>query len=150
MSESGPEERQTTGHLIRSVRRLAVIAAERRAAALAGHGLDDSQLEVLEVLHAGGPPHRLTAGEVAQRCRVTPGAVSQRLAALERSGFIERVREEPDRRTVHVQLTASGQAKRDQVAGDVAAADDSMVAGLRAADLKALESLLDGWVRLRM
>lgn len=131
------------------MRRLAVIAAERRADALAGHGIDDSQLEVLEVLHASGQPHRLTAGEVAQRCRVTPGAVSQRLTVLERSGLVERVREEPDRRTVHVRLTAQGQAKLDQVAGDVVAADDSMVAGLGPADVKALESMLERWLRLR-
>jgi DNA-binding MarR family transcriptional regulator len=112
---------------------------------LAAHGIDEGQLDVLEALVAVGQPFRLTAGEVTRACGVTPGATSQRLTVMERSGLVERVREEPDRRTVHVQLTDTGRARVDEVADDVRAADASAVQGLRPDELAALDRALAAW-----
>src|SRR6476620_6774103 len=88
--------------------RLAGIVLDERTRTLAEHGLEQSQLDVLGALRRSGRPYRLTAGELSRRCRVTPGATTQRVQVMERLGLVERVREEPDRRTVYVQLATDG------------------------------------------
>jgi DNA-binding MarR family transcriptional regulator len=132
--------------IVTPVLRLAALVAERRAGVLATHGLDQSHLDVLGVLRRSGPPYRLTAGELSRRCRVTPGATTQRVQSMERDGLVERVREEPDRRTVHVQLTTSGLRRLDEVFAEVVAADESLLAGLIPPQRAALETALRGWL----
>lgn len=131
---------------VRALRRLAAAAAEGRSRALEPHGLDEGQFAVLEVLAATSPPLRLTAGDLARHCRVTPGAISQRLSAMERSGLVERVREAPDRRTVHVVVTEAGRTRLDAAAGDVATADEELLARLGDADRAALDTILARWL----
>ncbi len=148
--ESGTEDVGATGwSLIGALRRLSAQAGEVRARALEPHGLDEGQFTVLEVLEAAGPPFRLTAGELARRCRVTPGAVSQRLTGMERSGLVERVREEPDRRTVHVEATVAGRTRLHDAVGDVATADQELLAGLGRADQEVLDAILLRWLGRR-
>ena len=65
---------------------------------------------------------------------------------MERAGLVERVREDPDRRTVHVQLTARGRQRLDEVFAEVVAADDSLLAGLTSAQRVTLERALRGWL----
>ena len=126
--------------------RLAARASENRARVLAEHGVDQSHLDVLGVLRRAGSPFRLTAGELTRRCRVTAGATTQRVQAMERLGLVQRVREEPDRRTVHVQLTADGLAAVDRILGDVMAGDERMLAGLTPVERASLERALGGWL----
>lgn len=132
--------------VITPVWRLGAAVMENRARVLARHGIDQSHLDVLGTLRRGGVPYRLTAGELSRRCRVTPGATTQRVAAMERLGLVERVREEPDRRTVHIQLTAHGLARLDEIFADVMAGDDTLLAGLAARDRASLERLLRRWL----
>ncbi|GAB3070836.1 MarR family transcriptional regulator [Intrasporangium mesophilum] len=134
--------------IITPVWRLGAAVMANRARVLAEHGIDQSHLDVLGTLRRGGPPYRLTAGELSRRCRVTPGATTQRVAAMERLGFVQRVREEPDRRTVHVQLTPHGLARLDEVFADVMARDDLLLTGLSAPDRTSLQSLLRRWLDL--
>lgn len=132
--------------IVTPVLRLAALVAERRAGVLAAHELDQSHLDVLSVLRRSGPPYRLTAGELSRRCRVTPGATTQRVQSMERDGLVERVREDPDRRTVHVQLTTSGLRRLDDVFAEVVAADESLLTGLTAAQRSGLEAALRDWL----
>jgi DNA-binding MarR family transcriptional regulator len=132
--------------IITPVWRLGAAVMENRARVLARHGIDQSHLDVLGALRRSGPPYRLTAGELTRRCRVTPGATTQRVAAMERLGLAQRVREEPDRRTVHVELTAHGLARLDEIFADVMAGDDRLLAGLAEGDRASLESLLRRWL----
>lgn len=129
--------------------RLGTLVMENRARVLAAHGLDQSHLDVLGTLRRAGAPYRLTAGELSRRCQVTPGATTQRVAAMEGLGLVERVREEPDRRTVHVQLTALGVDRLDEIFGDVMAGDEAMLEGLTATQRATLETTLRAWLRLR-
>jgi DNA-binding MarR family transcriptional regulator len=132
--------------IVQPVLRLAALVAERRARVLDAHELDQSHLDVLSVLRRGGPPYRLSAGELSRRCRVTAGATTQRVQAMERDGLVARVREDPDRRTVHVQLTTLGRVRLDEVFAEVVSADESLLAGLTTAQRAALESSLRGWL----
>ena len=126
--------------------RLAARTTENRARVLSEHGVDQSHLDVLGALRRAGAPFRLTAGDLTRRCRVTAGATTQRVQAMERLGLVERVREEPDRRTVHVQLTAQGLAAVDSILGDVLAGDEQMLAGLTPVERVTLERALGGWL----
>ena len=126
--------------------RLSGLTLENRARVLADAGLEHSQLDVLETLRRSGPPYRLTAGELTRQCRVTAGATTQRVQALERLGLVQRVREEPDRRTVHVQLTADGLERVDGILGAVIAADEQMLSGLSPEERATLERALGLWL----
>ncbi|MFM6849480.1 MAG: MarR family winged helix-turn-helix transcriptional regulator [Terrabacter sp.] len=126
--------------------RLAARATENRAEVLAEHGIDQSHLDVLGTLRRAGTPYRLTAGELTRRCRVTAGATTQRVQAMERLGLVQRLREEPDRRTVHVQLTADGLAAIDRILGHVMAGDERMLSGLSPTERGALERALGRWL----
>jgi DNA-binding MarR family transcriptional regulator len=129
------------------VTRLAALLAEHRAAVLAPHGLDQSHLDVLGVLLRSGAPYRLTAGELSRRCRVTAGATTQRVTAMEGMGLVERSREPEDRRTVLVGLTAAGRERLREVQGAVTASDEAVLSGLPPGDRQALEASLRSWLR---
>jgi DNA-binding MarR family transcriptional regulator len=132
--------------IIMPVRRIGAIVTDTRSRVLATHGLEQSHLDVLETLRRSGPPYRLSAGELSRRCRVTPGATTQRVQAMEALGLVERVREEPDRRTVHVQLTATGLERLDELFADVMAGDESLLARLTPAQRAALQDVLASWL----
>ncbi len=126
--------------------RLGAALQQVRADALAGFGLDQSGLDVLGALRRAGAPYRLTSGELSRRCRVTPGATTQRVQRLERDGYVVRVRDEHDRRTVYVALTDGGSAKLDDVFAAVMAADEEALAPLSPRDRSTLVRILGGWL----
>ena len=128
--------------------RLGAAVMANRAEVLARHDLDQPALDVLGTLRRAGAPYRLTAGELARRCRVTAGATTQRVARLESQGYVRRVREEPDRRTVHVELTSPGRDRLDQVFAAAMAGDERMLAGLNARQRGSLQQLLQAWLDL--
>ncbi|HVW48444.1 MAG TPA: MarR family transcriptional regulator [Solirubrobacterales bacterium] len=88
----------------------ALLGAERRLRSRDSHrkeagGLTNAQVRALFVL-AG--EEESTAGEIAAKARLSPGAVSGMLDELEQAGIISRVRCADDRRRVLVSLTAAG------------------------------------------
>jgi DNA-binding MarR family transcriptional regulator len=141
-----PDDDVSSILVVTPIWRLASAFQAARGSALAGFGLDQSGLDVLGALRRAGTPYRLTAGELTRRCRVTPGATTQRVQRLERDGYVERFPDEHDRRTVYVGLTTGGSAKLDEVFAAVMAADESLLATLSARDRSALERILGGWL----
>ena len=141
-----PSDDVSSIRVVTPIWRLAAALARARADALAGFGLDESRLDVLGALRRAGTPYRLTAGELSRRCRVTAGATSQRVQRLELDGYVDRIRDEPDRRTVQVALTPDGSAKLDQVFAAVLAADEEVLSPLSKRDRTTLERILGGWL----
>lgn len=141
-----PEDDVSSIRVVTPIWRLAAALERARARALAEFGLDHSRLDVLGALRRAGTPYRLTAGELTRRCRVTPGATTQRVQRLEEGGYVERVREERDRRTVYVGLTAGGSAKLDEAFAAVMAADEAVLAPLSARDRASLVRILGRWL----
>jgi DNA-binding MarR family transcriptional regulator len=141
-----PDDDVSSIRVVTPLWRLAAELQRARAAALAGFGLDQSRLDVLGTLRRAGTPYRLTAGELSRRCRVTPGATTQRVQRLEEDGYVARVRDEDDRRTVYVALTSGGSAKLDEVFAAVLAADEEVLAPLSRGDRSSLERILGGWL----
>lgn len=131
--------------LITPVWRIGRAVMENRRRALAAYDLDQSGLDVLGALRRAGEPYRLTATELSRRCGVTAGATTQRVARLETRGHVERTREEPDRRTVHVGLTPAGNTMLDEVFAEVMAADEAMLDGISPRDRATLVRILGAW-----
>ena len=144
-----PDVDVSSMRVVGPILRLAALISENRSQTLSASQLDPSHLDVLETLRRAGPTYRLTAGELSRRCGVTPGATSQRVAAMERQGLVVRVREEPDRRTVHVELTETGRQRIDDVFAEVVSADERLLEGLDDAERRTLETILRRWLALR-
>jgi DNA-binding MarR family transcriptional regulator len=145
-SRERPDDDVSSILVVTPIWRLAAALQRARAGALARFGLEESRLDVLGALRRSGPPYRLTAGELTRRCRVSPGATTQRVQRLERDGYVERLRDDHDRRTVYVGLTPGGSAKLDEVFAAVMAADEQMLAPLSARQRASLARILGGWL----
>jgi DNA-binding MarR family transcriptional regulator len=72
------------------------------AAAAVALGLNPTDLRCMGRLYMEGPS---TAGELAQACRLSRGAMTVALDRLERAGYVRRLRGEVDRRRVMVEVT---------------------------------------------
>ena len=65
-------------------------------------GLDRAAYRCLDILDQEGP---MTAGRLAERARLSPGAMTALLDRLEKRGFARRTRDTQDRRRVLVEVT---------------------------------------------
>lgn len=65
-------------------------------------GLDRSAYRALDILDQGGP---MTAGQLAERARLSPGATTALIDRLEEKGLARRTRDTEDRRRVLVEVT---------------------------------------------
>jgi DNA-binding MarR family transcriptional regulator len=82
---------------------------------LAASGVDEYwEIEVLMSLKRA-PDHRRSAGELQRECQVTSGAITNRVARLEKRGWVRRDVDPADRRQVLVTLTGEGLAQADHV-----------------------------------
>jgi DNA-binding MarR family transcriptional regulator len=84
-----------------------------------------------------------TANELARKMDVDAGAVTRMLDRLEAKGLLERVRSESDRRVVHLQLTAAGQATAAEVPHVLAAVNNDLLRGFSEAEWKQLRKFID-------
>ena len=62
-------------------------------------------LFVLVYIYKCCPEHRITVTQLADLLRVSAAAVSQTVNGYEKKGWVTRVRELTDRRTVYIQIT---------------------------------------------
>ncbi|WP_309133679.1 MarR family transcriptional regulator [Cellulomonas sp.] len=131
--------------VVTAAKLLAAALRRRRESVLYELGTDAATLDLLSTLRRAGPPYRLTTRELADRCLVTAGAISQRVARAERDGLVER--RAGAGRTVEVALAPAGHARVETLARSVLEADDELVAGLDDETLVQLEDVLDRWRR---
>lgn len=75
---------------------------------LAPHGIELWELELLACLNRAEPDHRLSAGQLMAQLQLTSGAITNRVANLERNGWVTRDFDPNDRRCVLVTLTPAG------------------------------------------
>jgi DNA-binding MarR family transcriptional regulator len=94
------------------------VVAMRWQRLMGSHGLTPHGLAVLAYLVEGSA---LTQRELARHCGVSPSTLNHTVDHLERSGWIERLRDVADRRLVRLALTVSGRrqlAEVQQAAGE--------------------------------
>lgn len=77
-------------------------------------GLDRTAYRCLDILEQAGP---MTAGRLAERARLSPGAMTALLDRLEQRGFARRTRDTKDRRRVLVEATSELRQTAAQIYG---------------------------------
>jgi DNA-binding MarR family transcriptional regulator len=106
---------------IRFLRAHAALTRELSADLVADHGLTLNDYEVL--LHlARAPERRMRRVDLAESVLLTASGITRLLEGLERSGLVERVLCDSDRRVAYAQLTRAGleklrQASRTHIVG---------------------------------
>jgi DNA-binding MarR family transcriptional regulator len=127
------------GELVTAVR-ASQTATEMLDAAIADYlGVNDTDFRCLDILDQEGP---MTAGRLARRARLSPGAMTTLLDRLERRGLARRVRDSDDRRKVLVEVTP----KLREMGAELYGSPEEASAGLNAYSDEELE-LLIGFMR---
>lgn len=72
------------------------------------HGITTSEFDVLAALRRSAPPYEQTPTEILRRTVVTSGGLTKILYRLEKQGWIERITDEADRRSIRARLTPAG------------------------------------------
>lgn len=107
---------------------------------IATFGVAQSVLNCLAVIDGAGGP--ITPGEIGERTLVSSGTVTSTLDQLEYRGWVRRLPNPDDRRSVLVEITAEGRAVADQLLPGIRSVEQAMLAGLTAAELATLMKLL--------
>jgi DNA-binding MarR family transcriptional regulator len=108
----------------------------------ARHGLSRADWDVLASLRREGPPYSLSPTALYRALMRTSGAMSQRLARLERQGLIERELDPADRRGIVVELTAKGRELVERIAEEHLANERRLLEPLSNREQDALAALL--------
>jgi DNA-binding MarR family transcriptional regulator len=110
--------KHSRGELIREF--IAAIRASQTATEMLDHsvadylGIDPTAYRCLDILDQEGP---MTAGRLAERARISPGAMTALLDRLERKGLARRTRDTEDRRRVLVEVTPELRQRAEQLYG---------------------------------
>lgn len=115
------------------------VVAIRWQRLMGGYGLTPHGLAVLGYLERGSA---LTQRELARRCGVAPSTLSHTVDHLERSGWIERCRDEDDRRLVRLALTTAGRRQLQQVRTEAGSQMEPMLDHLAPSDEAAVRRFL--------
>lgn len=122
--------------------RLAKLFADDRRRVLAHAGVDVATLDLLSMLRRAGEPYALTTRELADRSMVTAGAISQRVARAEQEGLVTRRPGEGRRRSVVVELTATGHRLVESTVDQVLTREAELLTGLAPEQQEQLTGLL--------
>lgn len=128
--------------IITRIRQASKLLADERRRALATVGMDAATLDLLSTLRRSGPPYRLSTRQIAARCLVTAGAVTQRVDRAQRAGLARRLPAEPGTRVVQVELTAGGRRAVDSAVGGLLSYEQGLVEVLAAPEQEELARLL--------
>jgi len=99
-----PDSR-TSMEILRALRRITRAIEMHSHSLIQRHGVTVPQLLVLQALRE---PRELSAGELARKVQLSQGTITDLLIRLEKRQLILRVRDEADRRRIHVRLTPEG------------------------------------------
>ena len=128
------------------IMRVGVLLERRLAALLEPHGLSVWEFDVLATLRRNDP-NGLPPKRLLPEMLLSSGAMTHRIDRLVASGWVERVPDPTDRRSVRVRLTAHGRAVVDPAVTD-RLADARAVADLLQSDQ--IAPLVDALRRLAL
>jgi len=103
-------------------------------------GLTTTQYTALTVLERHDD---MSSAQLARASFVTAQSMADMITALEGRALIERHRDRADRRRLVVALTAEGRVLLDRYRGEVAALEETMLAGLSGQEIATLRSILN-------
>lgn len=109
---------------------------------LTPHGITQAQFNVLRILR-GRHPERYTCSQIAERLLDRTPDVTRLLVRLERNGWVDRQRDENDRRVVRVSITDTGLDLLRHLDAPVEDTIGRITEHLSDDELEALSSLLE-------
>jgi DNA-binding MarR family transcriptional regulator len=122
--------------------RISQLVLRRAEDVCAAHGISFWGFAVLNALRRAGSPYQLSPTSLYRSGMVTSGAVTKRVAELERAGLVDRVPDEHDGRSLLVRLTRKGRATIDLALPDYLALQRDVLQSLPKADQRQLATLL--------
>lgn len=114
----------------------------------AAHGLGGGLFDVLATLRRSGAPYTLTPTELYSSLMVSSGTISTRLKKLEAEGWIERLPNPEDARSLLVRLSASGKERIEQAVCPHVANEQRLLDKLDPATRQRLEQDLKSWLAI--
>ncbi|MBY5671255.1 MarR family transcriptional regulator [Rhizobium leguminosarum] len=124
------------------LKRLSTHLGREVEAVLMKQGLSSSAFDVLATLRRAGAPHRLSPGEFLEMTMVSSGTMTNRIDQLEKAGYVERILNPEDRRSVLIALTEKGLATVETAVDAHVANQHRLSKNLSAADKAELDRLL--------
>ena len=115
--------------LVPRVMRLAHLYDGEMARVSRSFGLKPGWLDLLSALRRIGPPHRMSATELARWVLLSSGGMTNRLDRMEEAGLIRRRPDPADRRGVLVELTPRGRRVIDAAIDAHLALYEELVSG---------------------
>jgi DNA-binding MarR family transcriptional regulator len=104
------------------------------------HGLTESRLQILTYLYTA-PGHQMTLGALAEAQNVAPRTITGLIDNLERDGFVRRIPDPSDRRSVRAHLTNEGLARMEAMRRDATERQAAGAGGLNTSQLADLRHL---------
>ncbi|MEG3639386.1 MarR family winged helix-turn-helix transcriptional regulator [Magnetococcus sp. PR-3] len=102
------------------------------------HGLHDGEFDLLATLYRSNQPQGMTPNQLRHASVLSSGAMTNRLDRLEKAGFIQRLPNPNDRRSLLIQLTETGTEKVLMLLDDYLEALHQLQAPLRQAQKREL------------
>jgi DNA-binding MarR family transcriptional regulator len=109
---------------------------------VAAEGMQLGEFKTLHQLAARGAPYRSTPTELATALLLSPAAMTGRLDALERAGYVRRLHDTADRRRVLVELTPEGREVWRRGVDRIGAVEQALVRVLDRDEQERLAALL--------
>jgi len=116
--------------IIARISRLARILDRRVEEGYAEYGLNTAQFNVLAALRRAGAPYRLTPTSLYHSLLVSSGAMTNRLDRLTAAGYVRRIPDPADGRSVLVALTPKGKRLIDRVVAQHYALEHELLASV--------------------
>jgi DNA-binding MarR family transcriptional regulator len=122
------------------LRRCALLLQRRLDDTFADFGMSSWEFDMLATLRRAGAPHRLTPTALFSALMITSGTMTHRLQRLEAAGWIVRLPNPDDARSMLVQLSEAGLQLVDRAVEAHVANEHRILAPLESKQLAALDA----------
>jgi DNA-binding MarR family transcriptional regulator len=130
------------------LKRCAMLLEPRVEAAFIRHDLVRWEFDMLATLRRAGEPFTLSPTQLFSTLMITSGTMTHRLKALEKRGFIHRLANPKDARSMLVALTPEGRERIDLAVETHVENERQLLAGLSAEQRQRLNDALTVLMRL--
>ncbi|MEK0246888.1 MarR family transcriptional regulator [Enterobacter sp. 10-1] len=130
------------------LKRCAMLLEPRVEAAFIQHDLVRWEFDMLATLRRAGEPFTLSPTQLFSTLMITSGTMTHRLKALEKRGFIHRLANPQDARSMLVALTPEGRERIDRAVETHVENERQLLAGLSAEQRQRLNDALTVLMRL--
>jgi DNA-binding MarR family transcriptional regulator len=122
-----PDMDPTVEAIVTRMQKLVHHLRQSQQSLVAAEGMQLGEFKTLHQLAARGAPYRSTPTELATALLLSPAAMTGRLDALERVGYVRRLHDTTDRRRVLVELTSEGREVWRRGVDRIGAVADALV-----------------------